>query len=419
MEPEAKKQRFAGLSTEEIETLVDNKDSENTKKATKNAITTLEAFCQETSTENPEQLSKEELDNLLLKFYPNARKKNGEYYKKSALVSIRFGLQRYFMKKGNFDIINDGDFSKSNKVFEATVVELKRQGYGKVEHHDPISKEDLEKIQLSFNHDSPDPKRLQQVVWFNIMLHLIRRGRENLRQLTKHSFAINTDATGRRFVYQAIDELDKNHRGKDNPDDSTGEGRMYERPESSFCPVKLYELYVSKLNPEQPCLWQRPKQSESFQETDAVWYCNAPLGKNTLGTLMSSMSKELKLSKVYTNHCIRATAVSLLDECNFEARHIMRVSGHKSESSIRSYSRRLSEVKQKEISESLSKACFTSSECTSIVPAPRSSTSLDQPRSCPQSPILMQNYASQSQETVTFQPGAFSGANVTINFYSK
>ena len=46
---------------------------------------------------------------------------------------------------------------------------------------------------------------------------------------------------------------------------------------------------------------------------------------------MSSISKELKLSQKYTNHCIRATAVSLLDESNFEARHIMRVSGHKFE----------------------------------------------------------------------------------------
>jgi len=35
----------------------------------------------------------------------------------------------------------------------------------------------------------------------------------------------------------------------------------------------------------------------------------------------------------------------------------MRVSGHKSESTIRSYSRRLSEVKQKEISNALSSAC--------------------------------------------------------------
>ena len=98
-----------------------------------------------------------------------------------------------------------------------------------------------------------------------------------------------------------------------------------------------------------------PKTKEHFKETDEVWYSKIPVGKNILGTLMTRISKELELSQTYTNHCIRTTAVSLLDECNFEARHIMRVSGHKSECSIRSYSRRLSEVKQKQISETLSR----------------------------------------------------------------
>ena len=49
--------------------------------------------------------------------------------------------------------------------------------------------------------------------------------------------------------------------------------------------------------------------------------------------------------------------MSLLDECNFEACLIMCVSGHKSESSIRSYFRHLSEVKQKAISHALTSAC--------------------------------------------------------------
>ena len=34
----------------------------------------------------------------------------------------------------------------------------------------------------------------------------------------------------------------------------------------------------------------------------------------------------------------------------------------------------------------------------------------------PNSPVTMQNFASHSQETVNFNAGAFSGANVTINF---
>jgi hypothetical protein len=191
--------------------------------------------------------------------------------------------------------------------------------------------------------------------------------------------------------------------------------------------VKAFELYLAKLNPKLSCLWQKPKAKEHFKETDEVWYCNVPVGKNTLGTLMSRISKELELSQTYTNHCIRTTAVSLLDECNFEARHIMRVSGHKSESSILSYSRRLSEVKQKQISHSLSSACFNSKKASSsseilLVNEARNEaeeTVFTETTNCPRSPVLTQNFASHSQETVNFHSGAFAGANVTINFYKN
>jgi len=136
---------------------------------------------------------------------------------------------------------------------------------------------------------------------------------------------------------------------------------------------------------------------------------------------MSSISKELKLSQKYTNHCIRATAVSLLDECNFKARQTMRVSGHKSESSIRSYSRRLPEVKKKEISHALSSACSVETlETTSTaIVVMHEQTSENSPgrNTVPNSLVTMQNFASHSQKTVNFNARAFSGANVTINFY--
>ena len=38
---------------------------------------------------------------------------------------------------------------------------------------------------------------------------------------------------------------------------------MYERPESPYCPVKTFELYLSKLNPVLSCLWQRPRAREN------------------------------------------------------------------------------------------------------------------------------------------------------------
>lgn len=43
---------------------------------------------------------------------------------------IRFGLQRHFLLKREFDTIRDGEISKSNEMFEVAIVELKRQGFG-------------------------------------------------------------------------------------------------------------------------------------------------------------------------------------------------------------------------------------------------------------------------------------------------
>ena len=96
------------------------------------------------------------------------------------------------------------------------------------------------------------------------MFHLIHRGRENLRLLTKESFAVQADTAGKKFVYQVVHELDKNHQANDQPDDSPGEGEMYEKPKSPYSPVKTFELYLSELNPALSSLWQRPRSTENF-----------------------------------------------------------------------------------------------------------------------------------------------------------
>ena len=126
---------------------------------------------------------------------------------------------------------------------------------------------------------------------------------------------------------------------------------MYKQPGNLLCPVRCFELYLSKLNPGLNSLWQRPKQMA--MEDENIRYDEVPVGKNTLGLFKKKLSKSAELSKEYTNHCVRATAGTVLDQNNFEARHIMTVSGYKSEASIRSYSRRLSEEKQRDISNSL------------------------------------------------------------------
>ena len=241
------------------------------------------------------------------------------------------------------------------------------------------------------------------------------------------------------FTKTEKDELDKNHRADDSPYDTSCDGRMYEKPESALCPVKCLELYLSKLNPDIECLWQRPK--ETISNDDPVWYC-IPLGKNTLGTFMKTLFRNAKLSQEYTSHSIRATAVTLLDHSNFEACHIMRVSGHKSESSIRSYSRRLPENKMSEISDALSAACTSDRAVLRVMNLPTNNEDLELTlsqfqhavaslnnsplpniNSLPGSPSLVQNaFAQQTtlrNDGVSFASGAFYNCQVTMNFHYK
>ena len=115
--------------------------------------------------------------------------------------------------------------------------------------------------------------------------------------------------------------------------------------------MKAFKLYTTKLNPNIDILWQRPKTK--LHDLEREWYDAAPVGRDPLNTTMKEISKNAKLSMIYTNHCIRASVVTNLDEDGFKARDIMATTGHKSESSIRSYAKKCPVKKRRQISDSL------------------------------------------------------------------
>ena len=99
--------------------------------------------------------------------------------------------------------------------------------------------------------------------------------------------------------------------------------------ESDICPVKAFELYMEKLNPNINCLWQHPKTE--VLDVSKEWYDVAPVGRDPLNGHMKTLSEKAKLSQIYTNHCIHATVVTTLNDKGFEARDIMATTGHKRE----------------------------------------------------------------------------------------
>ena len=111
-------------------------------------------------------------------------------------------------------------------------------------------------------------------------------------------------------------------------------------------------MYLKKLNPNLDALWQRPK-TRNFNKHEKIWFENSPVGCNPLNETMKNLSTKAKLSRIYTNHCIRASVVTSLDEQGFEARQIMATTGHKSENSIKSYASRCPDKKRRQVSDAL------------------------------------------------------------------
>lgn len=122
-----------------------------------------------------------------------------------------------------------------------------------------------------------------------------------------------------------------------------------------LCPVKTFELYVSRLNPDIDDLWQKPRELISWN--DEVWYHCEKLGKNKVQGLMPTLVNQAGLAnKSLTNHCIRSTCITISDQEGYEARHIMAVSGHKREESIKSYASKTSASTKRQISDTLADA---------------------------------------------------------------
>ena len=112
-------------------------------------------------------------------------------------------------------------------------------------------------------------------------------------------------------------------------------------------PVKYFKKSLSFLNPNQTALFQRPKRN--FLPSDEIWFENSPIGVNKMGDMMKEISLAATLNKFHTNHCVRSTTISALDdEAGVPIHRIMQTSGHRSESSVKSYCDRLTLEKDKE-----------------------------------------------------------------------
>ena len=112
-------------------------------------------------------------------------------------------------------------------------------------------------------------------------------------------------------------------------------------------------MNLGHLNPSSDALFQRPRdgQSKMFNPADdKIWFCSAPLGTTTLDNMLKEKSKRAAIEPHLTNHCLRATSVTVLSDHNCETRHIKSITGHKSDQAVESYNERPSMEQQQNMS---------------------------------------------------------------------
>ena len=255
-----------------------------------------------------------QLDTNLPRFYAEARNKSGESYSKFSLLGFRHAFERYL----NAPPLSRGlklslypRFQRSNEMLNAQIVPLKRRGKENVTNKPAIESEDLMRLKNSPAIALSNPLALLRNVWFHVVLFFCRRGREGQRQLKKTSFKFEVDASGRISVTMAHDEATKNHPGgvSDVPS-SEKLARMHETPEENDG-YKALKVYMAKLNPQCDAFFQYPRKNSKWNYHDEVWFDAQPIGDNKLDGMMTIISEEAKLSKMHTNHSVRATAITL------------------------------------------------------------------------------------------------------------
>ena len=212
-------------------------------------------------------------------------------------------------------------------MLNAQIVHLKHQGKENVKHKPAIEDEDLKKLKTSQAIALTSPYLASKCV-VSCCPVLLSEGREGQRELKRSSFKFEADASGRKFVTMAHNEATKNHPGGLS-DVSSHEklARMYETPEENDG-YKAMKIYLAKLNTKCDAFFQYLKKH--WKCDDEVWYDARPIGVNKLDS-MKDISRAAELSKAYTNHSVRATAIALWSNAGIQNRHIMPISGQCSE----------------------------------------------------------------------------------------
>lgn len=340
----------------EIDSLEKEAMNKSTDSQTKHYIGKFKGFLREnTLPDSIETMPERFLGSYLRFWYSKMRKSDGSMFAPSTMICARAAVQRYMENVGrNVNIIDGEHFKQANKTIKSIIaLKLKEKASISQNTFEALENDDLLKLKKYFSRD--DPVRLQHEIFFLIIFHFGFRGREWLRDINKADLMFCSDSNGKEFIDLKIEKREKNVKGSLSRRhyETNKNAVIYSMDEKNNCPVSAIRYYLSKIPPSVSVLFPKPKKNHS----DGYWYCEKQVvGKHTLYDMMKNISKAAQLSRIYTNHCVRSTVVTLLSNEGFKVDEIKSVTGHKRTESLERYNKRMRLEKKKELSNVLSES---------------------------------------------------------------
>ena len=290
---------------------------------------------------DPELLSK-----WLCRFLLEARKSNGSPYPPASLRSLLCGLNRVLQKnKAPFSVLDKTNhrFRDLLKTLDSLSSDLHRQGVGAVKQSakviDPVHEGVFwQKGLLGY---SP-PKILQRTVFFYVGLNFVLRGVQEQYDLVPLQFTRvpeDTSVYDSSVYYEYVELVSKNnqHRFKDiNARNKSV--CAYALPGNERCIVKLLDTYLSYLPPSATHFYMRAL--EKFpSDPNKPCMTNQRVGINGLKGILPDLSAKSDIGVHYTNHSLRATAITRMFNSGIPEKVIAENSGHRSTKALRCYER--------------------------------------------------------------------------------
>ena len=200
--------------------------------------------------------------------------------------------------------------------------------------------------------------------------------------------------------------------------------KAYENIENpARCPVRLYKLFKEKrpaamLTDEAPFYLAINNMATNFDKH--AWYKVAPIGKNSLGSLLRHITIEGELKGRFTNHTARKTGITNLLHAGVAPSLITQFSGHKNVDSLKNYSS-ASTKQQREM------ANIVANPGRIIAPIAQNETYRIQCENVPRpisGDIPKENASVTNKSNASMISGLFSGANMSgctfnINILTK